>query len=83
MCVVLLRSLNSDSYALEKALISNKDMKLQKGEQNMLQGLLHRPAVYRHVFAKLYPVIIKLFFIVDKSLFLAELITSTDIIMYS
>lgn len=58
-------------------------MKLQKGEQNMLRGLLHRLAVYRYVFAKLCPFILKLFFIVDKSLFLAELISSTDIIMYS
>jgi len=58
-------------------------MKLQKEEQNMLQGLLHRPAVYRHVFAELYPVTLKLFFIVDENLFLAELISSTDIIIYS
>jgi len=35
----------------------------------MLHGLLHRPAVYGYVFAKLYPFTLKLFFIVDKSLF--------------
>jgi hypothetical protein len=29
-CVVPLRLLNSDSYALENALISNEDLKLQK-----------------------------------------------------
>jgi hypothetical protein len=40
VCVAPLRFLNNDSYALENALISNEDLKLQKGEQNVLKFFL-------------------------------------------
>jgi len=49
----------------------------------VLQGLLHKSAVYRHVFAHFYTFTLKLFSIVGKSLFLAELISGTDIVKYS